>query len=737
MVIEAGVVGALAIVAMILVLGLWNADLGVPFEYGGDANFYAATTKTLDQHPWYLDTPSIGWPTGSQLYDVPLGGDNLQFALIKVLTLFTGWAQAGNVYFLLSFPLIAVSAYLVARRFTGFRATTAGAIAMLYAFLPYHFARGVSHAFLANYAIVPIAVVLILSVMPSDREPVWRSFERGRRRGLVLVALACVVVGSTATYYTIFTGLMVAAVGTVVALSTRDWRPAAWGAGVAATLAVVLVINLMPTLLYWQSHGANEVGSRPVKDSEQFGLRMSQLLLPANHHRVKRLASAAERARVEVAAPTEHGSALGVAGDVGLVAAVGAALAGAARRRRRSAEDPESVRRRHDLASLGVASLIALLLGVSGGLGHLVALLGFTYVRGWNRISIFIAFFALVALGHLIERARDWLQPRVRRAGIVPAALATLVVIGLLDQSPVHPFPKSYEAVRRAYRADAALVANVEARFGAGAAIFQMPVVRYPEEGPVQQMPDYDHLRGYLHSDALRWSYGATRGRQGEWLEEMKGLPPAAQVTVLIATGFDAIWLNRAGFTDAGESFEASVRPLAGSFTRDERTNVDIADLRPLAERARKELGPDTLVAIKDQALNPIRSDGLRGWLPFESEAGRTIRWARGDATIELTNPTGKPRDALLRFALERNRTDVTISWPGGARTVVGSDAETDKAVPVSLSVTLPPGTTTIDFDAGPAYSLPDDRRVAFRIRDPLVTDALVIESAGRLVNDA
>jgi hypothetical protein len=33
----------------------------------------------------------------------------------------------------------------------------------------------------------------------------------------------------------------------------------------------------------------------------------------------------------------------------------------------------------------------------------------------------------------------------------------------------------------------------------------------FHESAPVGDLPDYDLLRGYLHSDHLRWSYGDFR----------------------------------------------------------------------------------------------------------------------------------------------------------------------------------------------------------------------------------
>ena len=61
---------------------------------------------------------------------------------------------------------------------------------------------------------------------------------------------------------------------------------------------------------------------------------------------------------------------------------------------------------------------------------------------------------------------------------------------------------------------DAAFVADTEDALGSSASIFRFPYVPFPENPPVVGMTDYDHLRGYVHSDTLHWSYGGAKGRE-------------------------------------------------------------------------------------------------------------------------------------------------------------------------------------------------------------------------------
>jgi phosphoglycerol transferase len=101
---------------------------------------------------------------------------------------------------------------------------------------------------------------------------------------------------------------------------------------------------------------------------------------------------------------------------------------------------------------------------------------------------------------------------------------------------------------------DRDLVGKVEKLAGENALIFQLPMVPFPENPPVVNMSDYEHLRGYLHSETLRWSYGGVKGRKAfEWQQSLPG-ESQSLVESLRKKDFRAIWIDRRGYADQGES---------------------------------------------------------------------------------------------------------------------------------------------------------------------------------------
>lgn len=164
---DAAGVAAATVGLLVVTLRLWEANLRVPFVYNAtdkpplayapDAPYYLMLTKGLVDHGSYLRIPNLGWPFSLQLYDNPESGDNLQLALLRDLGFFLRDAVLTmNVYYLLTFVAVSLAAWFVLRRLGASR-LVAAVVAILYSFLPYHFARGEAHLLLSGYFMVPIA----------------------------------------------------------------------------------------------------------------------------------------------------------------------------------------------------------------------------------------------------------------------------------------------------------------------------------------------------------------------------------------------------------------------------------------------------------------------------------------------------------------------------------------------------------------------------------------------------
>src|SRR5262249_5518440 len=141
-----------------------------------------------------------------------------------------------------------------------------------------------------------------------------------------------------------------------------------------------------------------------------------------------------------------------------------------------------------------------------------------------------------------------------------------LLGLGVFDQAaPLRLPPTTQLPGLAAWESDTAFVRRIEASLPRAAMVFQLPYVPFPEHPPVQRMFDYDHFRGYLHSTALRWTYGAMKGRPTDaWLAELASRPAPALVEAAALAGFAGIYVDRHGYADAGVGLELALAGTLG-----------------------------------------------------------------------------------------------------------------------------------------------------------------------------
>lgn len=541
-------------------LQLRRADLSVPFAYSGDALFHAALAKGMADNGWYLHNRFLGMPAGQDLNDWPLA-DGLHLGLLRLLLLVTpNYAAALNLLFLLSFPLAVLTALYVFRQL-GVSRPAAAACSLLFAFLPYHFQRSVIHPFLACYYTVPLGVLLALRVLLREGYLFRPARDRGagiarRSRETLSAFTICLAVAQSGVYYAAFAAFLVLVAGALAAGARREARPALAAGLLAATIAAGSgSLALAAAAAYQRAHGPNpEVIARAPCESEAFGLRLTQLLLPATGHRIPALARLKQRYNASAPFVNENDSAaLGVVASLGFLALLAGLVSGAAGGR------PPTL-----FGGLCALNGAAVLLATTGGLGGLASFLLFPTLRSYTRMSIVIAFLALCCAGLGLDALRRRLSPRGRGALVGAAAVAAVLAAGLADQVGTGTVPP-YAAIRRAYASDEEIVRRAEGAVPAGAMVFQLPYQRFPE--PAQTgLPPYEHLRLYLHSHSLRWSGGAVAGREcARWQKHTAGLPPKEMLDEVRRAGFAAVCIARRGFPDSGAALIRSLEDLLGA----------------------------------------------------------------------------------------------------------------------------------------------------------------------------
>jgi hypothetical protein len=707
-----------ALVLACLALKVWRGDLDVPFSYKEETQYYLMLAKAMEDHGGYFENPRLGAPFGQDLHDFAVGSDRLNLDLLRLLVLVFGSpAAAVNVFFLLTFPLAAAAAYGVFRLLAVARA---GAVicALLFALAPYHFERGEGHLFLSAYWVVPLGAYLVLTTLAGESLFRRREGAGGLRayaswRTSLTVAF-CILVASTGIYYAAFTALLLAG-ATLIALIARVGRAAAVGGVICLALILTAVlVHLSPSIAYRSAHGANAAAERHPRESELHALKLSDLVFPVDLHRLEPFARFVADYKAATPIRSEP-MALGPVAAAGFIALLIAALTVLAGRPARAGPPL--------ILHASAATLLAFLIGTFGGISTIIALLVTPQIRAWNRISIFIAFFAFLAVAVALGALGRKLGPRPLRRAAFGLVLAAVLVFGLWNQVTYNHVPP-YE-LAGAYAQDRTFVREIERRLPAGAAVFELPYVPFPEGGQLVTLVENDLLRGYLHSEELRWSFGAMKGRPEDWVDDLGGLPTAMRLDAAAAVGFAGLFVDRYGYVDRGKALENEVRdrlgsePLVSSYGRH-----SFFDLRGHRRRLKATHSPEELTAFRLAVLRALRLE-RGGFIPFEQSGGVWAAWAdAANAELRFVNDADAPRSAVITATLDRvggPPADVVVSFPGAAPITYRTPA------PIRRKLALPPGETVIRFSTAapgvPANTANNMRPHFFRLANLAVID--------------
>jgi hypothetical protein len=715
------VVGLLTVVAALvlacLALKVWRGDLEVPFAYRQETQYYLMLAKAMDDHGGYFENPSLGAPFGQDLHDFAVGTDRLNLDLLRLLLVFGSPAAAVNLFFLLTFPLAAATAFLVFRMLGVARA---GAVVctLLFALAPYHFERGEGNLFLSAYWVVPLGAYLVLATLAGDplfrlREGASGVLAYASGRTLLTVAF-CLAVASTGIYYAAFTALLLAG-AVLIALVARIGRAAVVGGAIClALILAVVLLHLSPSIAYRWKHGVNPVAERHPRESEVFALKLSDLVFPIDLHRLEPLArfTAEYKAATPIRSEPMALGPVAAAGFIGLLLVGLVVLVGPPAR-----AGPPGVRH------ASAATLLAFLIGTVGGISTIIALLVTPQIRAWNRISIFIAFFAFLAVAVALGALGRRLGPQPLRRAAFGAVLAAVLVFGLWNQVTYNHVPPY--ALAGSYAEDHRFVGEVERRLPEDASVFELPYVPFPESRRLVDLYENDLLRGYLHSKDLRWSAGATKGRPEDWADDLAGKPTATVLDAATAAGFVGLYIDRYGYADRAAGLENEVRARLGSeplVSADGRHSF--FDLRAHRRRLETSHPPAQLAAFRRAVLQPLRFE-RRGFIPLERSGGTWSAWAdSANAELRIVNETDTPRTAVFDAKLDRvggQPADVVVSFPGAAPGTYRTPATLHR------ELSLPPGETVVRFStAAPGVAANRANRLRphfFRLADLAATD--------------
>jgi hypothetical protein len=237
--------------------------------------------------------------------------------------------------------------------------------------------------------------------------------------------------------------------------------------------------------------------------------------------------------------------------------------------------------------------MAAVLLATIGGFGSVFSLLISPEIRAYNRIYPFIDFFSLTAIALAVD---SLCKSRERRIVVAVIVLA----LGLSDQGPAAVnLNTAYPVVAAELPPVQAFVRELESRLPDRAMVLQLPFRTYLNDSGIARMEPYDHLKLYLVSHRIHWSYPALSNAQMSWQQAAARLGPARLPSQLAAEGFAAIVVDRFGYDDNGTSVIDAIRAALGADSVLAKTDRYIAlDIRTLVGASNKAVVPLSLEPV-------------------------------------------------------------------------------------------------------------------------------------------
>lgn len=314
-----------------------------------------------------------------------------------------------------------------------------------------------------------------------------------------------------------------------------------------------------------------------------------------------------------------------------------------------------------------------------------------------------LGFLGISLLCNLIEKCLPALAERSRRSSLIYGMASILLVIQIVDSVP-QVSTATYAQISSNWKGLQAFTKSLQQRYGANAKIFQVPIIPFPENPPVGQMTDYEHLKPYLVQPQMFFSYGGIRGRSIPW-EDRLSPDPKRQIEEIAIVGFDALWIDRFGWSDQSP-YEAVLKgefglsPLVDRFKR-----YAVYDLRAL-----KTTLP---ISEKERILVPVVVRFGAGFGPKETDGITSWRWAGKAGSLVLTNLSKTTVEIRLSIAIELRQSGRLV-LPNNCKT---NDSPQSLQQLVVCELRIPPSGMTLKIaTTSPVYVDGDPRDLRFRV---------------------
>lgn len=526
----------------------------VPLTYTGDAYGALLTAQNYISGGSTRAIVNLGAPFG--WYNNSTIFCSLYNFYVYLGSLFTDHAALIiNGIYLLSYPVTGIITAFTLRKLNinPYLSFLGG---VLYAFLPYHYMRNIWHLWLALYYMVPFVCLISIWILKGETVSQPKINGTGSyirqflNKKMLFSVIVCLIVPYGDVYGAYFSIIIIFISSVFFAIKNKKTISLVQGLLLDMVIALGLVVQMLPSIISSGSAFDPLTSARLFSDSEWYGLKIVQMLLPVSGHRLDFLSSIADNYNTHAPLVTENRTAtLGFFMSAGFIISI--FISAFVRNNDRYSLESD----------LGTMNIIVVLLATIGGFGVLIALFATSVIRCYNRLSIFIAFYSLAVLLLFIPKIFSNMMNKVklvrtlqakRSYKIVTAAIMAILTVffsfvGVYDQvgaTAKQVFPTEE------WNNDEKFIKEIESALPASSMVFELPAIGTEGGIFIGKFLTYDIWKPVLHSTTLKWS--ASYGIWDEsdcWDRFIGSLPADEMLKNISAMGFNGLYIDSYGYS--------------------------------------------------------------------------------------------------------------------------------------------------------------------------------------------
>jgi len=541
--------GGIIFIICLIVFKPWQHALSLPYTYQSDSHFTQMFIKNqiTSGKFWYSNQLSL--PGEQNMLDFP-SAQVFLYGLITFIGLFTkNHFLIFNIFFLSGFFLSGFSAYFVLRQMK-FNKYYSYLSALVFSFLPYHFAHGSIHIFLSHYFVIPLAFLISY----------WILFSKTVKHQLWWVLLIGILIGSNGIYYAYFSCLLTLFSFFIIGLQKRITKQNLMlGSLFIVTTVVMIAMQLLPSIKYWAQHGKNNaVGHRVPAEAVLYGIKLRQLFIPLHDYNLSFLKEFTREYKETPSSDMENRQYLGLIG-IFSVMICGLIFFDVNVLGKKSLKK-ENVHHYLSIKNWYFIFMMLVLVSMSYGGASMIAHIITPKIRAYGRIVPLLNFSLIIIVLLFLQSWREKIKQRKVFTFIVSLIFALSIFDGLKAYNPIKT------RLIDDFYSDKNFMKQIENNLPQGSAVYQLPYKDFPETPNLHKIGSYELFKGYLHSKDLKWSYGSLVGRHvAGWQYDLSTKEPEEQLELMLERDFNGLYIDTYGYKDEGVSIVASFSAILNS----------------------------------------------------------------------------------------------------------------------------------------------------------------------------